>query len=263
VAQRRGEGRSVWLLDESQHHIDSVNPMNEEIWILSGTAATIGFIHTVVGPDHYVPFIMMSQAQNWSRAKTLLVTFFCGIGHVLSSVVLGFIGIAFGIALHKLEVIESIRGDIAAWVLIAFGLLYGIWGLKYSIKAKTHTHAHVHLDGEVHEHTHEHTHLFGNAHTLDHHKIMTTWALFTIFVFGPCEPLIPIVMYPAAQHNALGVVVVTAIFGAVTISTMMGIVMLLSSGVERLPLHALERYTHAIAGGVIAITGVAIKALGL
>jgi len=249
--------------------------MNEQIWILSGTAATIGFIHTVIGPDHYVPFIMMSQVQKWSRAKTLLVTFFCGIGHVLSSVVLGFIGIAFGIALHKLEVIESVRGDIAAWILIAFGLLYGIWGLKYSIKAKTHIHSHahsdgdvhedggVHEDGEVHEHTHEHTHLFGSSHTLDHHKIMTTWALFTIFVFGPCEPLIPIVMYPAAQHNALGVVVVTVIFGAVTISTMMGVVLMLSSGIERLPLHALERHTHAIAGGVIAITGVAIKFLGL
>jgi len=237
--------------------------MNESIWLLSGTAATIGFIHTVIGPDHYVPFIMMSQAQKWSRTKTLLVTFFCGIGHVLSSVVLGLVGIAFGIALHKLEVIESVRGDIAAWILIVFGLLYGIWGLKYTIKATTHTHEHAHPDGEMHEHSHEHTHLFGNAHKLDHHKIMTTWTLFTIFVFGPCEPLIPILMYPAAQHNTVGVVVVTSIFGVVTISTMMGLVVLLSSGIERLPLRALERYTHAIAGGVLASTGLAIKFLGL
>jgi sulfite exporter TauE/SafE len=104
--------------------------MNESIWLLSGTAATIGFIHTVVGPDHYLPFIMMSRAQQWSRTKTLSITFFCGIGHVLSSVALGFVGIAFGIALHKLELIESVRGDIAAWILIVFGLLYGVTGLN-------------------------------------------------------------------------------------------------------------------------------------
>jgi len=27
------------------------------------------------------------------------------------------------------------------------------------------------------------------------------WALFLIFVFGPCEPLIPLIMYPAAKLN--------------------------------------------------------------
>jgi sulfite exporter TauE/SafE len=235
--------------------------MNESIWLLSGTAATIGFIHTVVGPDHYLPFIMMSRAQQWSRTKTLSITFFCGIGHVLSSVALGFVGIAFGIALHKLELIESVRGDIAAWILIVFGLLYGVTGLKHAMKGQTHVHEHAHHDGEVHEH--EHSHILGNAHERNHRKFMTTWTLFTIFVFGPCEPLIPILMYPAAQANTLGVVVVSSIFAVVTIGTMIGMVALLSSGIERLPLKALERFTHAIAGGILASTGLAIKFFGL
>lgn len=236
--------------------------MNESIWLLTGTAASIGFIHTLIGPDHYLPFIMMSQAQKWSQRKTMLITFLCGIGHVLSSVLLGFAGVLFGIALQKLEFIEGFRGELAAWVLIVFGLLYGIWGLKVAMRGRTHVHEHEHEDGTVHRH--EHTHLLsGAAHRRSHHKTMTTWALFTIFVLGPCEPLIPILMYPAAQQSAFGVFLVSSVFGVVTIGTMMGMVWLLSSGLARVPLKAMERYTHAIAGGIIAFSGLAIQVFGL
>lgn len=236
--------------------------MNESIWLLSGTAASIGFIHTLIGPDHYLPFIMMSQAQKWSQRKTMVITFLCGIGHVLSSVLLGFVGVLFGVALQNLEFIEGFRGELAAWVLIVFGIIYGIWGLKVAIKGRTHVHEHEHDDGTVHQH--EHTHLFASkSHKRTHHKTMTTWALFTIFVLGPCEPLIPILMYPAAQHSGLGVFIVATIFSVVTIATMMGMVWLISSGVARIPLKTMERYTHAIAGGIIASSGLAIQVFGL
>lgn len=236
--------------------------MNESIWLLTATAASIGFIHTLIGPDHYIPFIMMARAQQWTRAKTMVVTFFCGIGHVLSSVVLGFVGIAFGVALHRLEFIEGFRGELAAWVLIVFGLLYGIWGIRAAMKAHTHTHAHTHEDGT--EHAHTHTHLLNRrGHPRSHHKVFTTWALFTVFVLGPCEPLIPILMYPAAQESVLGITLVSTVFGVVTIATMMGMVWLLSAGIARLPLQALERWTHALAGGIIAMSGLAIQVFGL
>ncbi|PLX33300.1 MAG: hypothetical protein C0600_00705 [Ignavibacteria bacterium] len=235
--------------------------MNESIWILTGTAASIGFIHTIIGPDHYLPFIMMSQAQKWSRAKTMMVTLLCGIGHVLSSVVLGFIGIAAGVALQRLELIESVRGEWAAWILIVFGLLYALWGVKVAMKGRTHAHQHVHGDGEVHEHAH--THILGSGHKKSHHRTMTTWALFTIFVLGPCEPLIPLLMFPAAEQSTMGVIMVSSVFGIVTIVTMLGMVALLSAGINRLPMKALERWTHAIAGGIIACSGLAIQVLGL
>ncbi|MCB2204892.1 sulfite exporter TauE/SafE family protein [bacterium] len=236
--------------------------MNESIWLLTGTAASIGFIHTLIGPDHYLPFIMMSQAQKWSQRKTMFITFLCGIGHVLSSVLLGFAGVLFGVALHKLEFIEGVRGEFAAWVLIAFGIIYGLWGLKVAMKGRMHVHEHEHEDGTVHQH--EHTHLFARkSHRSSHHKTMTTWALFTIFVLGPCEPLIPILMYPAAQESSFGILLVSTVFGIVTITTMMGMVWLVSHGIARLPLKTMERYTHAIAGGIIASSGLAIQVFGL
>src|SRR5512143_1552232 len=121
--------------------------MTNEISILLITAASIAFFHTLLGPDHYIPFIVMAKSGKWSRRKATWVTFLCGIGHVLSSVVLGLIGVAAGIAVSKLENIESVRRDIAAWLLITFGLVYFVWGLKKAYKNKQHTHIHVHSDG--------------------------------------------------------------------------------------------------------------------
>ena len=81
--------------------------MNNSIALLSITAISIGFVHTILGPDHYLPFIVLSQAKKWTRRKTMIVTFFCGIGHVLSSVILGLIGIAVGISVTKLAFVEG------------------------------------------------------------------------------------------------------------------------------------------------------------
>ena len=230
---------------------------------LLASAVSIALIHTLVGPDHYLPFIMMGQAQGWSRARTLWVTFFCGLGHVLSSVALGSLGVAFGTALHKLEFIESVRGDIAAWALIAFGLVYAAWGLRRSFRSRVHAHAHVHEDGIMHEHGHTHVHDESHGHTHDTRGVMTTWALFTVFVLGPCEPLIPLLMYPAASESLLGMALVAGVFSVVTIGTMMTMVWAISSGIARIPTRSLHRYMHALAGAVIAVTGLSIQFLGL
>jgi len=84
-----------------------------------------------------------------------------------------------------------------------------------------------------------------------------------IFVFGPCEPLIPLVMYPAAQHSTSGVIMVTAAFGLTTILTMLTIISLSAWGLSFVRLGALERYSHALAGGIILISGLAVQFLGL
>ncbi len=104
--------------------------MTNGITLLAATAASLGFIHTIVGPDHYLPFAAMSRARKWAIGKTLWITFLCGLGHIASSVIIGLAGIALGVAVGRLEAIESFRGNLAAWALIAFGLLYAAWGLR-------------------------------------------------------------------------------------------------------------------------------------
>jgi hypothetical protein len=237
--------------------------MEKELFVLYVTAASLGFFHTIFGPDHYLPFIVMSRARHWPLAKTAAITVLCGIGHILSSVILGLIGIAFGIAVMRLEALEAFRGNIAAWGLIGFGFAYFVWGVRRAIRYKPHRHGHGHPAG--HEgHSHEHTHIGGHSHVHTKAKEnITPWILFTIFIFGPCEPLIPILMYPAAKNSTAGLIMVTAVFGSVTILTMLVTVMLFSLGINLIPLGKFERYTHALAGATIFLSGLAIQFLGL
>jgi sulfite exporter TauE/SafE len=243
--------------------------MTGEAAALALTAASIGFLHTLVGPDHYIPFIAMSRARRWSRRKTLVVTALCGVGHVLSSVVLGLGGIALGIALARLEGVESTRGEIAAWLMIGFGLAYFAWGLKRGLRNRPHAHPHIHEAGP---HDHLHAHSRDHAHVHDAAAVdggepakanITPWVLFTVFVFGPCEPLIPLLVYPAARLGAPSVVLVTVVFAIATIGTMLAIVGLGTYGLRVARFGAMERWMHAMAGAVIFLCGISIRFLGL
>jgi sulfite exporter TauE/SafE len=236
--------------------------MNDPIAILSVTAISIGFIHTLLGPDHYLPFIVLSHAKKWSLKKTMLITFLCGLGHVLSSVVLGLVGIAVGISVTRLVSVESFRGNIAAWLFISFGLVYMIISIRNLIKKRKHSHSHFHIDGE--KHIHEHDHHKEHTHIHQEEIVKTTpWILFIIFVFGPCEPLIPILMYPVAESNISGAVLVSILFSVVTIGTMMSIVLAFKFGLNKINLKPVEKYSHLIAGAMIFFSGLAIQFLGL
>lgn len=237
--------------------------MESEIALLCGTAATLGVVHTALGPDHYLPFIMMGRARQWSFSKTAWITFICGLGHVLSSVVLGLVGVFVGIQVLKLEAFEAFRGTIAAWLLIGFGFAYFIWGVHKAVRNRPHRHVHTHDLHDEHEHEHSHTCEHAHVHDAHHKRNITPWILFTIFVFGPCEPLIPLLMYPAAESSAWGVVLVAGIFSFATIGTMLTIVLLTAWGVSFAKLGRLERYVHALAGAAICLSGLAIQFFGL
>jgi sulfite exporter TauE/SafE len=236
--------------------------MNNSIALLSITAISIGFVHTILGPDHYLPFIVLSQAKKWSHRKTMIITFFCGIGHVLSSVILGLIGIAVGVSVTKLVSVESFRGNVAAWLFIAFGLVYMIISIRNLVKNKKHSHSHFHFGGKKHIHEHDHHSEHSHVHQEETFKT-TPWVLFLIFVFGPCEPLIPLVMYPASKNNFHGAVIVAILFSITTITTMMSIVLAFNLGLNKINLKPVERYSHLIAGALIFLSGLAIQFLGL
>ncbi len=212
---------------------------------LTATAVSVGAIHTLLGPDHYVPFAAMSHAGGWSAAKTLRVTVACGLGHVAGSVALGLLGLAIGVAVMRLELVEAIRGDVAGWMLVAFGAAYFAWGLA----AAARQHGHVHPEGDADAAT---------ANT----GVWTPWLLFLVFVFGPCEPLIPLLIYPAAQANGFAVAAVVAAFAAATVGTMVVAVLMMRYGAAVARVPRLERFSHALAGLAILACGLLVK-LGL
>lgn len=206
-----------------------------EIMVLLASAAGIAFVHTLMGPDHYLPFVSMAAARRWSWRKVLIITLLCGSGHLLGSVALGLFGIWAQSGLAGLVTIEGWRGDLAAWGLFSFGLLYLAWGIRVA--------------GRKHSHRHSHGH--------------PQWIIFIIFVLGPCEPLIPLLMYPAAKASVFGVLAVTGVFGLVTVLTMLMAVAVSYYSIRKLQWSGMERYGHAMAGATLSACGASMVFLGL
>jgi ABC-type nickel/cobalt efflux system permease component RcnA len=256
--------------------------MTQSIEVLSIAAVSLGLGHTLLGPDHYIPFVAMSRAGRWSLRKTLVVTVLCGLGHVASSAVLGVLGMVLGVAVLKLNVVEGYRGDVAAWLMLAFGLVYFSWGVRRAIRGQPHTHWHAHADGRLHAHKHVHHSDHLHAHAAENVPAptaaesedaiaagendagrsgrMTPWILFTVFLFGPCEPLIPLLMYPAAEGAGWAVIWVTVLFAAATLAAMTAVVCAMYVGMARFRFERFERYSHALAGFAVMACGVAIIA---
>ena len=139
--------------------------------VLAIGAVTLGSLHTIA-PDHWVPFAAISRAQGWSRGRTVRITALCGFGHVTVSVLLGILALVFGF--EMLRVIGQRMEAVAGILLIAFGLVYGVLGLRRAAGERFHGHHHHHYD-----HVHE-------------PSTMTPWALFLLFSADPCVAVIPI-----------------------------------------------------------------------
>lgn len=259
-----------------------------EIMLLCITAGSVAMVHTLLGPDHYLPFVAMAKSRGWSLARTMRMTLLCGFGHIVGSIFLGVIGVAIGSQLASLNWIEGMRGDIAAWALMALGMVYFAWGLRHAYKNRSEiehgvVHGHHHLNSDLpHVHTNlgvsssaGHSH-FNGLHSHEHGSFSHThdetarsrtpsayWALFIVFVLGPCEPLIPLLMYPAAMGNIWAAVIVSCVFGLVTVVTMLFAVMISVWGLSFIKMPKIERYSHALAGSTILMCGASMVFLGL
>lgn len=232
-----------------------------ELNVLLLTALSLGFIHTLLGPDHYLPFIVLSRARKWSLAKTMWITAIGGVGHIVGSVVLGVTGVALGISLSKLELIEQTRGNLVAWMLIVFGFFYTAYGVIHFLHKGHHRHLPKFLLPKSIR-NYRHLPVTEEEQIKEDTTKLTPWILFLIFVFGPCEVLIPLLIFPAAKHDWTGIFGVSALFGIATISTMLLTVFIGYTGTSLIRFKQVERYMHMIAGCVILISGIGIRFMG-
>jgi nickel/cobalt exporter len=204
------------------------------------TAATVGSLHALA-PDHWVPFAALARAQRWSAGRTARITALCGFGHVTTSVILGVVAILFG-----LELVATFGHRLEAWgglLLIAFGLAYGLWGLRRAAGARLHGHVHAHYD-----------------HVHDAARI-TPWTLFLLFSADPCVAVIPLVV-AAAPFGAGAVAGVALIYEAATLATMTVLVLAAWRGAAALRARWLDHYGDAAAGGLIATLGLVLLTAG-
>ena len=238
-----------------------IEPLESTGMVLLGTAAALAVFHALVGVDHSLPFIVLARARGWTLRRTLAITTLCGLGHVASSVLIGGLGAAAGLTLDSLVWVEGARGELAAVLLISFGLTYAAWAGWRRLRAQPHSHLHAHADGTVHNHRHEHA--GEHVHPHETGPGLTPWALFLIFVFGPCEPLIPLMVVPAMAGTWAMLAAVIAVFSVLTVGTMVAAVSLGYYGLHRLGSGVLEHHGDVLAGLTIAASGGAVLFLGL
>ena len=207
---------------------------------LAVAAVTVGGLHTLA-PDHWVPFAALSRARRWSLGRTLSVTLLCGFGHVTVSALLGLSGLLFG--LRMVEAFGRRMESLAGLLLVGFGIVYGLWGLRRSAGRRLHGHAHSHYD---HVHDSERT---------------TAWTLFLLFSADPCVAVIPL-LFAATPLGAVPTAGIVALYEVATLATMAVLVTAARAGVRRVRLHWLDLYGDTAAGAVIAAVGVAVLGLG-
>lgn len=206
-----------------------------EILALLVSAAGIAFTHTLMGPDHYLPFVAIGIERRWRWRQLLVVTLLCGAVHLVGSVLLGALGIGLQAELKKLVAIESTRGDLAAWLLLSAGLVYLAWGIHHA----------------------------GRQHAHRIRRGRPEWLIFLVFILGPCEPLIPLLMYPAATASTAGIIAVVLVFGMTTVITMLLVVSLSYASLRALRFQRMQRYGHAMSGATLSACGASILFLGL
>ena len=197
------------------------------------SAVSVAFFHALA-PDHWMPFVALAQGSRWSTARLAWVTTLAGLGHVASSLLLGCLGLWAGVAIHRLRGVEAWRGSVGLWLLIGFGVAYAVWGFKHA------------------QHHHPHVSVQDVARLYATRRL---WMLVAIVVFGPCEPLIPL-MFVASQQGMSAVWALSAVFSLVTVAMVVGQSTLSYAGVRLITSPWMERYAHALTGAAILLTAV-------
>ena len=108
--------------------------MISDTLLVAGSAASIGFVHTILGPDHYLPLVAMAKTNGWSAPKTASYVTVCGTIHLLGTILVGALAIFLGLAFLNLETVQSLRTEFAGWFLLSFGAVYFVWGMNWAIR---------------------------------------------------------------------------------------------------------------------------------
>ena len=223
-----------------------------EFQLLILTVLSISAVHTFSGPDHYLPFIVLSRSKKLTLNKTLFWTSLCGIAHVLSSVLLGIIGIFLGWSIKQTFHIEEIRGGFAAWMLLGFGILYLLYAVYSLNKNKIHKHFDASEEGEIYVFEHQH----GQNITSNKKYKVTPWVMFFIFASGPSEPMIPLIIYPSVHYSLDEVGILILLYTFSTVLTMMLMVLLGYFGAHLFNFKNYEKYLETISASIILVCGI-------
>ncbi|MCL4551088.1 MAG: hypothetical protein M1495_21265 [Bacteroidetes bacterium] len=196
-------------------------------------ALLLSVVHASI-PNHWIPLVALSKSEKWTEKFTMSVTAIAGFSHTLSTII---IGIIVGFLGYKLSGSYSfIVGVIAPGLLILLGMIY----LTLSIRDNKHHHSHeIHID--------------------DVKKKTTTAIIFTLIIsmfFSPCLE-IEAYFFVASKLGWQGIITVSVIYTAITISGMLLLVWLGMKGVRKIKSHFFEHHEKTITGILLIVLGIA------
>jgi len=192
------------------------------------------FLHAAL-PTHWLPFVLVGRAQGWSLSRNLLAVTAAGLAHVASTVVVGSLIVAAGLAL------DAVVAGLLPWLSAA--LLFGFGGF-YLIRSVVRRPATAGGPGmDLAEPTVSHAAAF--------------WGLVGVMALSPGEVLLPIYM-SASGEGAAALALLTLVFAVGTVAGMAAFTLLARAGASVLKLERWARYEGAILGLALIAIGLLI-----
>ena len=195
----------------------------------------VGVFHTLV-PDHWVPIALMARQSGWTRRRTALAALVAGTGHVISTLFIGLVVWAAGVAFaHRFGQMVSWA---ASFALIVFGVWIALASLR-EIRAKPHP-----------------------ASEAVAQPLRTRLPLLLIVGSSPMIESIPAFL-AAARFGAALIAVMSVAFAIATIATYVSLCVASAGALQQLSLGRFERYGEVISGAFIALVGFVFLLLSL
>ena len=197
-------------------------------------AFILSVVHALM-PDHWIPPVMISRAEKWTKSETLWVTALITIPHLISTIMIGIIVGIIGYQISSAH--ELLMETIAPLVFIIIGFAY--------------IYSNFRADGR-------HNLEMEKVDGLKNRSKKTIISLLaTALFFSPCVP-IGSYFFIAGATGLYGIISVLAIYLIVTMVVMLLMVYLGMKGVEKLKWQFLEQNEHLITGMILLALGIII-----
>ncbi|MEO7597636.1 MAG: hypothetical protein ABIV50_01805 [Opitutus sp.] len=229
---------------------------------VAATGFTVAFFHAAL-PTHWLPFVLVARARSWSRAKTLAVAVFAGIGHVALTSLLGLAIAWFGFQLD--EKLGTAFPWMAGGALVAMGIYYigrQLTGRGICHHAVPGGHHRPNESCSTEEEESHFEHELKDSELISERR--TDWAaiggLFLMLTLSPCEGFLPVYL-SGVKFGWYGFFVLSAILAIGALAGMMLFTWLALIGLQRFKLSAFERWEAGLLGGLFCVLGLLVIVL--
>ena len=205
------------------------------IQVLFG-ALVLSVVHAPM-PNHWIPIVVVSKAENWTRGETLGATALVAIPHTISTIS---VGAVLGLIGHELSsTYELIMRFSAPMILVVLGLTYLLLDFKFK------------FDGP----RQHHSPIMGTEGAPKKSKLALISSLGIALFLSPCVA-IGAYCFTAGAFGWIGIPLVLAIYAGVTVLGMVLMVNLGLKAMAKTEWRFLERHEKIVTGIVLITLGI-------